>query len=54
MRPSLFYGALFGIGTVTRQAKWKTISTIVTALVTTLPLAAGLGWAAYTVLTQVF
>lgn len=40
-------GALFGIGTVTRQAKWKTISTIVAAWITTLPLAGGLGWMAY-------
>ena len=43
-------GALFGIGAVTGHAKWKTIATIVAAWVTTLPLAAGLGWAAYMIL----
>lgn len=36
-------GALFGIGTVTRQAHWKTIATILLAWLTTLPLAAALG-----------
>lgn len=43
-------GALFGIGTVNSQAKWKTIRTILLAWVTTLPCAAGLGAAAYAVL----
>ncbi len=36
-------GALFGIGTVTRQARLRTIATIVSAWVTTLPTAALLG-----------
>lgn len=35
-------GALFGIGAVTRQARWKTISGILLAWVVTLPTAAGL------------
>ncbi len=38
-------GALFGIGTVTGQARWRTIGKILTAWVTTLPLAAALGGA---------
>jgi PiT family inorganic phosphate transporter len=33
-------GSLFGIGTVTRQARWKTIVTVVLAWVITLPAAA--------------
>jgi PiT family inorganic phosphate transporter len=36
-------GALFGIGAVTRQARWKTVSGIVAAWVVTLPMAAALG-----------
>lgn len=44
-------GSLFGIGAVTGHAKWKTIATIVAAWVTTLPLAASLGWIAYTILS---
>ncbi len=36
-------GALFGIGAVTRQARWKTISGIFAAWLVTLPLAAALG-----------
>jgi PiT family inorganic phosphate transporter len=36
-------GSLFGIGTVTKQARWKTIAGILTAWVTTLPIAAFLG-----------
>ena len=36
-------GALFGIGAVTRQAKWKTIAGIFAAWLVTLPLAALLG-----------
>lgn len=36
-------GALFGIGAVTRQARWKTIAGILLAWIVTLPLAALLG-----------
>lgn len=36
-------GALFGLGVVTRRARWKTIGTILVAWVTTLPIAAALG-----------
>lgn len=43
-------GALFGIGAVTRSARWKTISSILLAWLTTLPLGAALGAAAYAVL----
>ncbi len=40
-------GALFGIGTVTRQARWKTIRTIIAAWVTTLPIVALLSGLSY-------
>ena len=33
-------GSLFGIGMVTRQARWKTIGTVALAWVITLPVAA--------------
>jgi PiT family inorganic phosphate transporter len=36
-------GALFGIGTITGQAGWRTIGRILMAWVTTLPLGAALG-----------
>lgn len=36
-------GALFGIGGVTKQARWKTITAILAAWITTLPLGALLG-----------
>ena len=36
-------GALFGIGAVTKQARWKTITGILLAWVTTLPIAALFG-----------
>ncbi len=36
-------GGIFGIGAVTGQARWKTVLTILTAWVTTLPLGAALG-----------
>lgn len=36
-------GALFGIGAVSHKAHWKTVLKIVTAWLTTLPLAAALG-----------
>lgn len=39
-------GGLFGIGMVTGTARWKTITTILLAWVTTLPLAAAFGAAA--------
>jgi len=40
-------GALFGIGAVTGQARWKVVGQILTAWVTTLPVAAALGAALY-------
>ena len=40
-------GALFGIGTVTRQARWATIARILAAWFTTLPAGAALGAVAY-------
>lgn len=36
-------GALFGIGAVTKQAKWKTVAGIFAAWLVTLPVAALLG-----------
>ena len=44
-------GALFGIGTVNGQARWKTIGTILAAWLTTLPLGATLGAVSYRLLT---
>ena len=41
--PHVSCGALFGVGTITGQAHWKTISGILLAWLTTLPLAALLG-----------
>lgn len=46
-------GALFGIGTVTGQAKWGTILTILAAWVTTLPVGMLLGGVCYRLLTLV-
>lgn len=43
-------GALFGIGTVTRQAQWRTIAMILAAWVTTLPVGVVLGAVCYRVL----
>jgi len=43
-------GALFGIGTVTGEARWRTIAGILTAWVVTLPLAAALAAVAGVVL----
>lgn len=43
-------GSLFGIGAVTRQARWGTIAGILTAWVTTLPVAALLGAGAFLLL----
>jgi PiT family inorganic phosphate transporter len=46
-------GALFGIGTVTRQARLRMIATILSAWVTTLPVAAVLGAVAFRVLVSI-
>lgn len=43
-------GALFGIGAVTGQAKWKMIAVILLAWVTTLPIAAALGATSFTII----
>lgn len=43
-------GALFGIGAVTRTARWKTIGSILAAWLITLPLGAALGSAGYLLL----
>ena len=43
-------GALFGIGTVTGAARWKTIGTILAAWVITLPLGGLLGYGSFLVL----
>jgi PiT family inorganic phosphate transporter len=43
-------GALFGIGTTTGNARWRTIATIAAAWVTTLPLAATLAAASFVAL----
>lgn len=43
-------GALFGIGTITRRARWSTIAMILVAWLTTLPLGVLLGAACYRVL----
>jgi inorganic phosphate transporter, PiT family len=45
-------GALFGMGTVTGQAHWRTIGTVLLAWVTTLPVGAAAGAAAYALLTR--
>ncbi len=46
-------GALFGIGAVTGQARWKTIAQILVAWVTTLPVAAILGAVFFLILQQI-
>jgi len=43
-------GALFGIGSVTGQAHWRSIAQILLAWVTTLPCAAALAWLIFTML----
>lgn len=43
-------GSLFGIGTVTKQAHWRSIAKIVTAWVTTLPVAGALGYLSFAML----
>jgi len=45
-------GALFGIGTVTRQGRLRMIAAILSAWVTTLPVAALLGAIAFRVLVS--
>ncbi|HET8701049.1 MAG TPA: anion permease [Nitrococcus sp.] len=45
-------GALFGIGTVTRQAQWKTISGVVLSWIITLPVAAALSAAVYFIVSR--
>lgn len=45
-------GALFGIGAVTGQARWRTIGIILLAWVTTLPVGAALGAVSYTALSM--
>lgn len=46
-------GSLFGIGAVTKQAHWGSILKIVLAWLTTLPVAAGLGFLAFAALRGV-
>jgi PiT family inorganic phosphate transporter len=46
-------GALFGIGTVTRQARWGTILAILLAWLTTLPAGMVLGATCYSVLAAI-
>jgi len=43
-------GALFGIGSATGQAHWRSIAQILLAWITTLPCAAALAWLAYNAL----
>ncbi len=45
-------GSLFGIGTVTKKAHWKMILSILLAWVTTLPVAAVLGAATFSLLNR--
>ncbi len=45
-------GSLFGIGLVTREARWKTIATILAAWLTTLPLAMALAALAFVLLAR--
>ena len=44
-------GSLFGIGAVNRQAHWGVIGQVILAWITTLPVAAGLGWLAWRILS---
>jgi PiT family inorganic phosphate transporter len=44
-------GALFGIGSITGQAHWKSIGQILVAWITTLPCAAAIAWAAFKTLS---
>ena len=44
-------GSLFGIGAVNRTARWRMIGTILLAWVTTLPMAAAIGWLMWVLLT---
>ena len=45
-------GAIFGIGMVSRTARWKTVALILATWMTTLPLGAALGAAIYWILTR--
>ena len=45
-------GAIFGIGMVSRTARWKTIAQILATWMTTLPMGAALGAAIYWTLTR--
>ena len=40
-------GCLFGIGAANRTARWRMIAVIILAWITTLPIAAALGWIAW-------
>ncbi len=46
-------GALFGIGSVTRQGHWKMMGTILGAWVTTLPVGAALGAVSFWVVNSI-
>ncbi len=46
-------GGLFGIGLSTASVRWRTVTTILAAWVTTLPLAAALGALAYVVTSRI-
>ncbi len=46
-------GSIFGIGTVTREARWKMIAGILLAWVTTLPMAAAFGAVSYMIIKKV-
>lgn len=46
-------GGIFGIGLVRRTARWRVLATILTAWVTTLPLAAACGAGLYWLLIQI-
>ncbi len=43
-------GSLFGIGAVNGQAHWRVIGQVILAWITTLPLAAAIGWLAWRLL----
>ncbi len=45
-------GALFGIGSITGQAHWRSIGQILLAWITTLPVAAAIAWFAFRLLAS--